>query len=107
VEPHPDADGAPDPAAPNARAKVLGEDHDESLRDALPTGATTTRTWDQPRGRHDVNFEDLFDSQDWVKSRFADLENSRNVIAHNNVLEASEIERIRLYLRDWARIVGL
>jgi hypothetical protein len=80
--------------------------------------------WHQPRGRHDVNyidfgdmpgiilknwadFEDLFDSQDWVKSRFADLEKSRNVIAHNNVLEASEIERIRLYLRDWARIVGL
>jgi len=53
------------------------------------------------------NFENLFDSQEWVKSRFADLEKSRNVIAHNNVLEASEIDRIKLYLQDWARIIGL
>jgi hypothetical protein len=53
------------------------------------------------------DFSDLFDSQDWVKSRFADLEKSRNVIAHNNVLEEGEIDRIRMYLRDWARIVGL
>lgn len=80
--------------------------------------------WHQPRSRTDINyvdfgdmpgiilnnwddFTDLFDSQDWVKSRFADLEKSRNVIAHNNVLEEGEIDRIRMYLRDWARIVGL
>jgi hypothetical protein len=35
------------------------------------------------------------------------MEKSRNVIVHNNVLEDAEIERIRLYLQDWARIVGL
>jgi hypothetical protein len=52
-------------------------------------------------------FTDLFDSQEWVKGRFADLEKSRNVIAHNNVLDQPEVERIRLYLQDWARIVGL
>ena len=80
--------------------------------------------WHQPRSRSEINyvdfgdmpgiilnnwddFSDLFDSQDWVKSRFADLEKSRNVIAHNNVLEEGEIDRIRMYLRDWARIVGL
>lgn len=80
--------------------------------------------WHQPRSRSEINytdfgdmpgiivnnwvdFQDLFDSQEWVKSRFADLEKSRNVIAHNNVLEDKEIERIRLYLQDWARIVGL
>ena len=80
--------------------------------------------WHQPRSRANINytdfgdmpgiilnnwaeFEDLFDSQDWVKTRFGDMEKSRNVIAHNNVLEEQEIERIRLYLQDWARIVGL
>lgn len=73
--------------------------------------------WHQPRGRHNINytdfgdmpgiilnnwddFVDLFDTQEWVKSRFADLEKSRNVIAHNNVLEEAEIDRIRLYLQD-------
>ena len=41
------------------------------------------------------------------KARFSDMEKSRNAIAHNNVLEDPEIERIRLYLQDWARIAGL
>jgi len=80
--------------------------------------------WHQPRSRTNINytdfgdmpgiilnnwqeFEDLFDSHEWVKARFGDLEKSRNVIAHNNVLEDAEIERIRLYLQDWARIIGL
>jgi hypothetical protein len=80
--------------------------------------------WHQPRSRSNINytdfgdmpgiilnnwsdFEDLFDSQEWVKSRFSEMEKSRNVIAHNNVLEDAEIDRIRLYLQDWARIVGL
>jgi len=80
--------------------------------------------WHQPRSRADINytdfgdmpgiilnnwteFEDIFDSQEWVKARFGDMEKSRNVIAHNNVLEDAEIERIRLYLQDWARIAGL
>jgi Swt1-like HEPN len=80
--------------------------------------------WHQPRSRSNINytdfgdmpgiilnnwiqFEDIFDSQDWVKARFGDMEKSRNVIAHNNVLEDQEIERIRLYLQDWARIAGL
>ena len=80
--------------------------------------------WHQPRSRSNINytdfgdmpgiilnnwshFEDLFDSQDWVKARFGDMEKSRNVIAHNNVLEDAELERIRLYLQDWARIAGL
>jgi hypothetical protein len=80
--------------------------------------------WHQPRSRTEINytdfgdmpgiilnnwsdFDDLFDSQEWVKSRFGDMEKSRNVIAHNNVLEEAEIDRIRLYLQDWARIVGL
>jgi hypothetical protein len=80
--------------------------------------------WHQPRSRVNINytdfgdmpgiilnnwteFEDLFNSQEWVKARFGDMEKSRNVIAHNNVLEDEEIERIRLYLHDWARIAGL
>lgn len=98
---------------PNIRSKVENRKR-----------AETRNKWHQPRSKTDINyadfgdmpgiivnnwedFEDIFDSQAWVKTRFSDLEKSRNVIAHNNVLEDGEIERIRLYLQDWARIVGL
>jgi len=48
-----------------------------------------------------AHFEDLFPSQDWVKTRLGDLEQSRNALAHNNVLAERDIERIRMYLQDW------
>ena len=51
-------------------------------------------------------FEDLFPTQDWVRSRFDELEMSRNVLAHNGILAEVELNRIELYLRDWLRQVG-
>lgn len=51
-------------------------------------------------------FEDLFPDQNWIMSRLRELENSRNIIAHSNVLEAREIDRVRMYLEDWVRQVG-
>jgi Swt1-like HEPN len=51
-------------------------------------------------------FEDLFPDQNWLSSRLDELEASRNVIAHSNVLDDREIVRIRLYLQDWIRQVG-
>jgi hypothetical protein len=51
-------------------------------------------------------FEDLFPDQDWVRTRLSDLELSRNVIAHNGVLNGREITRITLYLKDWVMQVG-
>ena len=50
-------------------------------------------------------FEELFPSQSWVKTRLDELERSRNVIAHGNVLPDEEIERIEQYLGDWLRQV--
>ncbi|TXK18648.1 Swt1 family HEPN domain-containing protein [Homoserinibacter sp. GY 40078] len=52
------------------------------------------------------HFEDLFPDINWVVSRFDELEKSRNIVAHNNLLEAHEVGRITLYLRDWVRQVG-
>ncbi len=52
------------------------------------------------------DFDDLFPDQDWVRTRLGDLEKSRNVIAHNNLLTERETERIRLYLKDWVLQVG-
>lgn len=79
--------------------------------------------WHQPRGGHPlqysdfgdlkdlicnawVNFKDIFPDQHWIASRLSDLEKSRNVIAHNNVLGDAEIRRIRLYFDDWCKQVG-
>jgi hypothetical protein len=52
------------------------------------------------------NFEDLFPDINWIISRFTELESSRNIVAHNNLLEQREIERIKMYLTDWIRQVG-
>jgi hypothetical protein len=54
--------------------------------------------WDQ--------FDDLFPDINWVVTRFDELEKSRNIVAHNNLLEPHEVSRIGLYLRDWTRQVG-
>lgn len=79
--------------------------------------------WHTRRGAHEVNytdfgdlatlmqqnwadFADLFPDQNWVTGRLRELEQSRNIIAHNNVLDDREIERIRMYLADWLRQVG-
>ena len=51
-------------------------------------------------------FSDLFPSVEWIKSRFRELEASRNIVAHNNLLEDREIERLKMNLSDWVRQVG-
>lgn len=53
-----------------------------------------------------VDFADLFPDVAWIVQRLRELEQSRNVIAHNNVLDKPELERIRMYLTDWLRQVG-
>ena len=52
------------------------------------------------------DFEDLFPSQDWIKTRLTDLEPSRNALAHNNLLMEHDINRIDMFLRDWILQVG-
>lgn len=52
-----------------------------------------------------AEFDDLFPSQLWVKQRLDELERSRNVIAHANLLPEPEIKRIEQYLEDWVRQV--
>lgn len=52
------------------------------------------------------DFTDLFPDQNWIVQKLDELEASRNVIAHSNVLDKREIQRIRLYLEDWVQQVG-
>lgn len=51
-------------------------------------------------------FEDLFPDQNWVTTRLTELEASRNIVAHNNLLDDRELQRIRMYLQDWMRQIG-
>lgn len=53
-----------------------------------------------------ADFEDLFPDQRWVTARLDELEASRNIIAHSNVLDKRELDRIKMYLEDWIRQVG-
>jgi len=46
------------------------------------------------------DFKDLFPSLIWIKSRVDDVEKSRNILAHNNLLPNNEMKRIRIYLQD-------
>lgn len=79
--------------------------------------------WHTRRGAHELNytdfgdlalilqnawadFSDLFPDVSWITNRLRELELSRNVIAHNNVLDKHELDRIRMYLSDWLRQVG-
>lgn len=52
------------------------------------------------------DFSDLFPDQPWITARFSDLEMSRNIIMHTNVLPVIEIDRIDSIVRDWLRQVG-
>jgi hypothetical protein len=51
-------------------------------------------------------FEDLFPDQNWITSRLDELEASRNIIAHSNILDDREMTRLSLYLQDWIRQTG-
>lgn len=52
-----------------------------------------TENWD--------TFKSVFPDQGWITQRFTEIELSRNIIAHNNLLEEREINRIKLYFEDW------
>ena len=79
--------------------------------------------WHSQRGQHEIyytdfgdlksliynfysDFEDLFPDRNWIVTRLEEMENSRNIIAHNNNLERREQDRIKLYLEDWIKQVG-
>lgn len=101
--------------------QVRTTDMERKINDRM--AEETRNRWHQPRGRHPLNylnfgdlknlicnnwlyFRDIFPDQTWVEARLRELEKSRNVIAHNNVLEDTEISRIQLYFGDWCRQIG-
>lgn len=57
-------------------------------------------------GQNWPEFEDLVQSQEWVRQIFATLERSRNVIMHSGDLGLQDVERIGTDVRDWIRQIG-
>lgn len=52
------------------------------------------------------HFEDFLPSAEWATAIFDAIERSRNVIMHSGMLDAEDIARIGMNLRDWVKQVG-
>jgi len=52
-------------------------------------------------------FTDYLPSQEWAKSLFEILENSRNIIMHSGTLDTIDVERVGIHIRDWIHQVGV
>ena len=53
-----------------------------------------------------AEFQDIFPDQQWVTGKIAEIEISRNVIAHNNPLEDHDIDRLKVNFGDWNRQIS-
>lgn len=51
-------------------------------------------------------FAPMIPDPDWAKQIFKTVERSRNIIMHSGYLEAEDIERLGMALRDWLAQVG-
>jgi hypothetical protein len=107
-----------------------GEGWWDSVTDGIKKKAESRREeenkvrWHSPRGEAIINytefgdllsivignwahFEDLLQSQDWVRGIIKPIERSRNVIMHGGDLQFEDIERVGVAIRDWVRQVGI
>jgi hypothetical protein len=79
--------------------------------------------WHSQRGSHEIfytnfgdlssiistnwdDFKSLFPDLKWIQSRMEEIEQSRNIIAHNNPLPPREVDRIDMYYKDLLRQLG-
>lgn len=53
-----------------------------------------------------VHFEHFLPDIEWAKHIFKSVERSRNIIMHGGELEAEDIERLAMAMRDWLTQVG-
>jgi hypothetical protein len=53
-----------------------------------------------------ADFEAILPSPEWASSVFEAVERSRNVIMHSGTLDAEDVARVGIHLRDWIKQVG-
>jgi hypothetical protein len=51
-------------------------------------------------------FEAFMPTPEWAQSIFDAVERSRNVIMHSGMLDAADIDRVGIHIRDWVKQVG-
>jgi len=52
------------------------------------------------------DFKKIFPSQSWIDQRIEEIEISRNIVAHNNPLSKDDIDRIKIYFKDWSKQIS-
>jgi HEPN superfamily Swt1-like protein len=52
------------------------------------------------------HFTDFLPSAEWATAIFDTIERSRNVIMHSGTLDAEDVARVGMNLRDWVKQVG-
>lgn len=52
------------------------------------------------------HFKDFVPDMEWAKHIFKSVERSRNIIMHSGELEAEDVERLGMAMRDWLNQVG-
>jgi hypothetical protein len=83
--------------------------------------------WHGKRGEHPIFYVDIDDLQkiitsnfedfknqlpavdrpvEWLTNRIEEVEQSRNIIAHNNPLSDDDITRVRIYFKDWIKQIA-
>ena len=85
--------------------------------------AEDKKPWHGKRGQHEIFYSDfgdlkaiieknwpafkgLFPTRQWITGRLDDLEHPRNVMAHHNPVNASDLRRINLYFDDWTKLIA-
>jgi len=53
------------------------------------------------------HFADFLPSAEWASMIFDAIERSRNVIMHSGTLDAEDVARLGMNLRDWVKQVGV
>jgi Swt1-like HEPN len=52
------------------------------------------------------DFKAILPSQQWLSQRVEEIAQSRNPVAHMNPLNKDDIQRIKVYCRDWAKLIA-
>ena len=99
----------------------VSKDIKDTVKDRL--AKETNNPWHGRRGAHPIYYTDLehlgqivknnwplfkqvLPSQEWFGQRVKEISQSRNPVAHMNPLAKEDVERIKVYTRDWEKLIN-
>ncbi|MEE9167746.1 MAG: Swt1 family HEPN domain-containing protein [Candidatus Neomarinimicrobiota bacterium] len=80
------------------------------------------KPWHGKRGQHKIfysdfgdlraiiernweDFKSLFPSRSWITQKLDELQHPRNILAHHNPVNKTDLKRIELYFHDWVELL--